>query len=410
MAFERTPLSKRSTVAHATGLVLLAAIFAATVGARAERGSYPSCSHPRAESSARGQNRQVARHEFLGAVASKARSYFAVAAFHAETLSECVKLVETGDARWFEELGKRPPEALRACQASLSQLSKEIGERWSPLRVALALAAPALREDSPYGSVASRIHLRPQHPFGNAVRMPALTADERREALAEYDRAATELTARFRARQPGGETRLLAEGAEARSVLQGLEPFRAAKKALYFKLLGELPLMAYLRTGSPGPDELIAALERIIENAKEAAEELGGAREPGLRFHESYGEIIEQVLAERPELCGAAETWLHDARAEQRTEDQVRGTVKVIATVGSFFGPTAAIRGASGLVGFGFGATTVAHSWRAFEGDYLIALSAVQREAELTDFEHLSQRHRKLLLSAFILAVSSALE
>ncbi|MCM2278907.1 MAG: hypothetical protein NDJ89_12600 [Oligoflexia bacterium] len=348
----------------------------------------------------------VSTAEFLERAHERVSSYLLVSAFHAEMLARCTDLFRHEDASFFEKLGRTAAEARASCRAELGNLQAIIAMKWSDMRVALALSAPVYREDRLRDAVPTRLNPRAQHPFGDAVKMPPLGAQERQRALERFARQEDRLRREFRLTR-GGEpfqpwSPAIFEQAEERFVLRGIERFRASEQDRYFALLGSLPLLAYLDTGTPGMAALGYALERIRGNSGELLAQLRRDGKDHPELYAPFSALIESLLRAEPGLCSGAETWFAEVEAHRKLMGRIDGGLFVLTILGSMYGPTHAVKLVSEVVGVALKGLYVYHAWERFETDYLVALATVTNPAEVADFGELSHKHRVFLLGSFM--------
>lgn len=118
----------------------------------------------------------------------------------------------------------------------------------------------------------------------------------------------------------------------------------------YLQEIRDLPVLAYLETDRPDPNQIAEGYRKVREAAKEARDLVSNMSPADLMMYEN---VVEKILERRPEDCGVAEDLFRDYQLQGRKINVAIFTGFALAGWGCLIvGPACAL--ALGLVGDGW--------------------------------------------------------
>lgn len=365
--------------------------------------SYVTCADPFAESTDRQQT-----DLFIGEVRNKVNAYMHFSAFQAEYLHACTRLLEQNDDRWFKLYRASDIENERAsCENQLRSYQEAIVVRWKPMRIALALSQPKLREDRLTDQIETKLDRNPQHSVLRLAKMPPLTRGELSRAIDQYDAEVARLRAEFAA-EAKKKRWWHTEGAESRYVLRGMDAFRKEQRKEYARYMNEMPLIGFLSSARIDYEELGRAFLRVHDNADELLKKGQEGGPQKAEFFADFEPVINEVLEGKPEYCAVAHGWIRALEKSQKIASVARFAINVAGSVGSVYAPTLWLR----LTSLGINAATTGHyiytTYKSYSDRYSRTFSSLLDEAGISDFDALSKEQRQMILATVFISTNFA--
>ena len=286
--------------------------------------------------------------------------------FQTKMLRACV----TQNRNWFSKKKVDWPLMKGLCQKRNKELKTSIKSRWSDMRVNLALSSPAIKEDRVLSNNSTWFDPTPSHYISDFNNMPGLSGKEKTRTKKLYVKALAETSldqfssAEFKQRMYRGKPLHLPLAGEKYltsndqiKLKRTLGNLQEKAKVTYFEIMSEMPVLGYLKTGSPKKKELAEALEKIEGNL---ADFLKKARYPesnrGLLL--SFKPLVEELLTENKEYCLVAEQARMNAEKDESLNNWLLIGAGVLAAVPCFVtgpvGASACLAGGMALGAMGY--------------------------------------------------------
>ena len=294
--------------------------------------------------------------------------------YQTQMLRACVR----GDGSWF---GKKKikvdwPLMKAACKKKTKELKDSIKERWSEMRVNLALSSPAIREDRILSNKATWFDSTPSHLISDFNDLSKLSSREKVKARKLYVETLAETplekfsSSQFKGRMYKGKPlhlplsgeRYLTSNDKAR-LKQAVGDLQKKAKESYFQITSEMPVLGYLNTGNPKKKELDEAFLKIEEKLEDFLEKAKSKKaDMGLLL--SFKPLVEELLKEEEGYCLVAEKARIEAEENESLKNWALMGAGVVAAVPCFItgpvGVTACLAGGVALGIWGYKEAQVA--------------------------------------------------
>ena len=273
--------------------------------------------------------------------------------YQTRLIQKCIKR----DREWFGKQKVKVDWSLmkEVCKKKTKELKSAIKERWSEMRVNLALSSPAIREDRILSDKATWFDSTPSHLISDFTDLPKLSSREKVKARKLYveNLAETPLekfsAPEFKERMYKGKhlhlplsgEKYLTPNDKAR-LKKAVGDLQEKARINYLEITSEMPVLGYLKTGSPGKKDLGEAFLKMEEKLKDF---LKKAEDPeadmGLLL--SFKPLVEELLKEDKSYCLAAERARIEAEEKESLKNWAMLGVGVLAAVPCFIaGPVGA--------------------------------------------------------------------
>ena len=330
--------------------------------------------------------------------------------FQTKMLRACV----TQNRNWFSKKKVDWPLMKEVCKKRDRELKSSIKSRWSDMRVNLALSSPAIKEDRVLSDNSTWFDPTPSHHISDFSNMPGLSGKEKTRTKKLYVEALAETSldqfssAEFKQRMYRGKPLHLPLAGERYltsndqiKLKRTMRNLQEKAKVTYFEIMSEMPVLGYLKTGSPKKKELAEALEKIEGNL---ADFLKKAKDPesdrGLLL--SFKPLVEELLAENEEYCLVAEQARMNAEKDESLNNWLLMGVAVLSAVPCFVtGPV----GASACLAGGMALGAVGYNLARDSKDDSLGRALTGKQFET--MAELNEREKELFLAKLFLPLGA---
>ena len=275
----------------------------------------------------------VSKKSFQERLRSRIKGLTEARIYEIRLMRHCVQGAAAAGGPPFNQVDPQLIEAV--CRQKKEAVQNAAGKR-SLMRERLALSSPRLRHpDFLNHPGAYWQSLSPSHPLPDLPAAGKLNPQEQKKVfdaivktLAEtplegLDSAA--LKERLENNRPlfrpvKGDKRFLGPK-DKQKLMEALRALSKENRTLYYELLTENPLSAYLSSDQPSQDEQDQALEKMENNLSSHLKTVASADTEALLS--AYRPLAEELLAEAPEYCRTAERARLKAEKDQASADNL---------------------------------------------------------------------------------------
>ena len=329
--------------------------------------------------------------------------------YQIQSLQACVR----GDREWFRKQKVKVdwPLMKEVCKKKTKKLRAAIKERWSEMRLNLALSSPAIDEGRILSKNSTWFDSTPSHLISDFTDLPRLSLREKTQARKRYVETLAQAplsglsSSEFKRRMYRGKTlhsgkrQLTPE--DRRELRKAAGNLQEEARMNYLEITSEMPLLGYLKTGNPGQRDLSEAflkmegkLEDLLDKAKDEEGDMG--------LLLSFKPLVEELLKEDKSYCLAAEGARIEAEKNESLKDWAMMGVGVAAAVPCFIagpiGATACLTAGMALGIWGYKEAEVA------KGE---ALGRVLTGKEFETMAGLTEKEREEFLAKLFLPLGA---
>ena len=322
--------------------------------------------------------------------------------FQTKMLRACV----TQNRNWFSQKKIDWPLMKELCQKRNKELKSSIKSRWEDMRVELSLTSPALREDRIIPDRTTWLDSTPSHSISGFSSLPRLTDGEKEKADRIYVNTLAKVplenlsVSDFKKRMYGRQQLNLTNRDQSR-LRQAEWALHKKSKDNYFKIMSELPVLAYLKTGSPKKKELAEAFAEIEENLKDFLKKANAPEvDKGLLL--SFRPLVEELLQESREYCLVAEQARIRAEKDEGLNNWLLIGVSILAAMPCFVaGPL----GASACLAGGMALGAVGYNLARDSKDDSLGRALTGKQFET--MAELNEKEKELFLAKLLLPLGA---
>ena len=325
--------------------------------------------------------------------------------FQIKTLKACT----VGDQNWFTSKKIEWKNAKEVCRQKNRELRDLIEKNWSPMRINLALSAPALREEARILSDrATWFDATPSHSISEFNDLPELNKAEKQRAEKIYIESLSRVsldeleTAEFKKILSQSRFRLPSLTHRDRLKLRSTQrKLQENSRQRYFEIMGDLPILGYLKSGNPNRLELKKALTNIESNLQDFLKKINSPSvDMGLLL--SFNPLVEELLTTNKNYCSVAERARHNVEKSNRRDNYLMLGAGFLAAATCFItGPIGAtVCLSSGLAIGGWGYHEAAISRKESFGRVLTG-------KEFETMAGLNEREREVFLAKVFLPLAA---
>ena len=316
--------------------------------------------------------------------------------FHYQSLRDCIQ--------WFEQKEVKEIKSPDFCNRVTKEYRQMLKLYWSPMRINLSLARPAIRSDRLISDRSTWLDRTPEHLISaiDFSSLSELTEEEWETSQDIFIERVTEVPVKYfnaeelrdalkkrKSLGPFSSIKYLTSSDRSR-IREAVERLRKEAREEYFKILGVAPVLSYLQREEDinDNDKLEAAILNIQKSLEDLLEKslFPQAKTSNLL---AFKPIVESTLEENPSYCPVAE------RARDRFEKQERANIYISLAAGGilavpclFSAPLCLAGGlALGLIGW-------------YEADKALkeSLERALTGEDIEKFSHLEERQKAVLI------------
>ena len=294
--------------------------------------------------------------------------------YQTKILRACI----TEDRQWFARKKVKVdwPLMRAACKKKTKELKASIKERWSEMRVNLALSSPAIREDRILSNNSTWFDSSPSHLISDFTDLPKLSSREKVKARKLYVETLAETSlekfspSQFKHRMYKGKPlhlpfsgeRYLTSNDKTR-LKQAVGDLQKQAKESYFQITSEMPVLGYLKRGNPKKKELDGAFLKIEEKLEDFLKK-AKKKKVNMGLLLSFRPLVEELLKEEKGYCLVAEKARIEAETNESLKNWAMMGAGVVAAVPCFItgpvGVTVCLAGGVALGAWGYKEAQVA--------------------------------------------------
>lgn len=353
--------------------------------------------------------------KFYKNLQAKTYEYLHVNAFQAEMLVSCVDALQHKPTQFFSKIHLDQKIVPEFCHNSLDPLSLQIMEGWRMMRVALALGHPRFRGNVFTDGPLVKIDPEVKHPFFGVTKLIPLSSIEEKIALSLFDAEIGILQQEFQSQHQKVKwttsSRFLSQQSlnemyrsqEEMYVQARVERIRQKYQKIYFEMLRKAPILIYIENSQPSYQELRAAFLKVQKNSEQVLLRLKENSEKKPDVFLIYSNIVQDIVKEHPEYCGAARAWYDQHRMEELVSLSGRIGLTVVTGIAASVGRQLFIRVAGGIGGVATNSTYLIGTYHDYNDSSVKAFSTVVNQLGVGDFEKLSKDEQTMLMSSVLL-------
>lgn len=348
------------------------------------------------------------KEEFFRLVKKETEEYLYISGYHAELLANCIKMLNYNNTTWFQTIIDDPEKFRPYCEYQINEIRKNIKSTWPVMRKSIALATPRIREDRLLNIMQAKVNPNPQHSFtepmglNSIAKIPALSPEELKRALAEYEQFVLDAKNDFFELHPEYINKTWMEYAEIEAdkfAVRRLREFRTLQREAYWETLQAVPTLVYLTTGNPSNLELIQAFTKIQDNAQTALKKLQIDGEKNHDLYAGFTAIISGFTDNKPEYCDAAMAWMNHIKQKEAISLGIRMSITIGTGLTTYFAKSMILKVASEVLSTVVSGSYIIGTQKDYNITYTQALASVMNQQGIADFAKLESDQRKLLFT-----------